>query len=67
MTDKILTVKEVADYLQISKAKIYMLISRNQIPHIKILRNVRVRESDLLQWLDKQTVKCGVDSSFRKV
>ncbi len=57
MTDKIMTVKEVAAYLQISRAKIYMLISRNQIPHIKILRNVRVRESDLVKWLEKQTVK----------
>lgn len=57
MNDKILTIPEVSAYLKISKAKIYMMIQRKEIPHIKIARNVRVRESDLVKWLEKQTVK----------
>lgn len=54
--ETILTVPEVARYLKISKAKIYYLISKKRIPHIRLGRNVRVRESDLERWLVKQTV-----------
>ena len=50
-----MTVPDVAEYLKISKAKIYVLIKRKQIPHIKIGRNVRIKESELMKWLDKQT------------
>jgi excisionase family DNA binding protein len=53
--DKILTVDEVAEILKVSKAKIYLLAQRRKIPHIKLDRNIRIRESDLLKWLDKQT------------
>ncbi len=53
LTDRILTVPQVAVYLQISKSKIYYLISRRQIPHIRLGRNVRIRESDLTRWLER--------------
>ena len=39
--DLILTVPEVANYLKISKSKIYYLVSIKEIPHLKIGRNVR--------------------------
>ena len=52
--DQILTVPEVARYLKISKSKIYYMVSKKQIPHIRIGRNVRVRETDLMRFLDKQ-------------
>ena len=55
--DEILTIPQVAKYLQISKAKIYYLVQRKQIPHIKIGRNVRIKVIDLNKWLDKQDVK----------
>jgi excisionase family DNA binding protein len=66
MNDRIMTVGEVAEYLKISKAKIYLLITRNEIPHIKIQRNVRIKESDLIRWLEQQTVSCGFDKGFKK-
>jgi excisionase family DNA binding protein len=53
--DKILTVSEVAEMLKMSKAKIYILANKKQIPHIKLGRNIRIWESELLKWLDKQT------------
>ena len=59
--DPILTVKDVAKYLRISKAKIYYLIQRKQMPHIKIGKNVRIRYSDLLQWIDELAYK-GIQS-----
>jgi excisionase family DNA binding protein len=51
-TDRIFTIPEVAIYLKISKSKIYYLVQREEIPHVRIGRNVRIRESDLVKWLD---------------
>ena len=53
--DPIYTVPEVAAYLKISKAKIYYLVQREAIPHIRIGRNVRIRETDLKKWVEKHT------------
>ena len=51
--EAILTIPEVARYLKISKSKIYYLVQRREIPHVKIGRNVRIKENDLAKWLDK--------------
>ncbi len=51
--ETILTIPEVARYLKISKSKIYYLVQRGEIPYIRIGRNVRIKESDLMKWLDK--------------
>lgn len=53
--DKVFTIPEVAAYLKISKSKIYYLVSQKQIPHLRVGKNVRIRESDLLKWLELQT------------
>lgn len=55
LEDPILTIPEVARYLKMSKSKIYRLLSKNEIPHIKIGRNVRIRQTDLRIWVEKQT------------
>jgi len=62
--DKVFTIPEVAAYLKISKSKIYYLVSQKQIPHLKVGRNVRIRESDLQKWLEPQTEK--VPTNFQK-
>ena len=57
--DQILTIPEVAKYLKISKSKIYYLVAKKRIPHVKIGRNVRIRESDLQKWMNSQIVEIG--------
>ena len=57
MDDKILTIPEVAEILKISKAKLYALVAKNEIPHIRLDRNVRIWEKDLVRWLEKQTIQ----------
>lgn len=52
--ETIMTVPQVAEYLQISKSKIYLMIKRGEMPHIRIGKNVRVLESDLKEWLEAQ-------------
>ena len=51
--EAIMTIPEVARYLKISKSKIYYLVQRREIPHVKIGRNVRIKESELTKWLDR--------------
>lgn len=57
MIEKLLTPPQVAEILQISKAKVYLMIQRGEIPYVRLERNVRVRESDLLKWLEAKTVR----------
>ena len=57
MNDQILTIPEVAAYLKVSKSKIYYLVQRNEIPYIRLGRNVRILESDLAAWLQMQKSK----------
>jgi excisionase family DNA binding protein len=53
--EKLLTPAEVAALLKISKAKVYLLAQKKKIPHIKLDRNIRFHESELVKWLEKQT------------
>ena len=55
--DAIMTIPEVASYLKMSKSKIYYLVSRKKIPHLRLGRNVRIRQSDLKNWLNQQIEK----------
>jgi excisionase family DNA binding protein len=56
MDDKIYTIPEVASYLKMSRSKVYSLVQTRKIPHIKINRNVRIRETDLKKWIEKNVV-----------
>jgi len=53
--EDILTIPEVAAYLKMSKAKIYNMVRRGEIPHIKVGKNVRVRQADLQDWLHQHS------------
>ena len=66
--DKIMTIPQVAEYLQVSKAKVYLMIQHGELPYIRLNRNVRIRESDLLKWLEKKTYRQDkLDSLFDRV
>jgi len=57
MNDIVYTIPEVADYLKISKSKIYYLAKRGEIPSFRIGRNIRILESELVIWLQRQRAK----------
>ncbi len=52
--ESILTVSETAAYLKLSKSKVYLMVQRKEIPHIKMGKSVRIRTSDLINWIEKQ-------------
>ncbi len=53
MTEPLYTIPEVAQYLKLSKSKVYYLVQRGYLPHVRIGKNLRIREQQLQDWLEK--------------
>jgi excisionase family DNA binding protein len=56
MSDTLLTAAEVAEQLRVSTMTVYRLIRRGELPAVRVGRNYRVRERDLVAFLDAQVV-----------
>ena len=54
--DRLLTVQEVCELLQVKRTYIYWLTYQRKIPHIKIQGILRFRQSAIDEWLDSQEV-----------
>jgi excisionase family DNA binding protein len=59
--DKILTIKEVAEYLRIVEKTVYRLASERKIPGFKVGGSWRFRKSEIDEWIDKQSKKSKKD------
>lgn len=51
----LLTVKELAQMLNLSERTIHKFIHEDYIPHIKLGHSVRFRQRDIEVWLAKRT------------
>ena len=51
----LLTIEEAARYLRLSRAKVYSMAARGEVPSVKMGRSVRVRRDRLDAWLDAQS------------
>jgi excisionase family DNA binding protein len=49
--ERLLDIEELCRILGVKKATIYAWIYQHKIPHIKLNRLVRFRESEILDWL----------------
>lgn len=56
---EILTIKQVAGYLQVTDRTIYRLAATNRIPAFKVGGSWRFRRVDLDQWIASHTTKTG--------
>ncbi len=54
MSDEIMTVREVADFLKVTERTIYRLAAENQIPSFKVGGSWRFRRTDLAKWMSEQ-------------
>ncbi|TLS37036.1 helix-turn-helix domain-containing protein [Pseudalkalibacillus caeni] len=54
MEREILTISQVADYLQISEMTTYKLVQEGKIPGFKVGRHWRVKKADLAEFIEKQ-------------
>jgi len=54
MIAKWLTIEQVADYLQVSKEKVYKLCQRGKMPAYKLGGQWRFDRNEIDQWLRRQ-------------
>ncbi|MFC4560087.1 helix-turn-helix domain-containing protein [Virgibacillus kekensis] len=53
MTREIMTIAQVAEYLQLSEMTTYKLVQENKIPGFKIGRHWRVKREDLDELIER--------------
>lgn len=54
---KLLKVKQVCEALSLSLPTIYRLLESGELPYLKFGRSRRVKEEDVLAYLERSTVK----------
>jgi len=54
---ELLTIEEVSLRFKLSRGAIYQMISRREIPFIKMGRRIRFVNDDLILWLGRQKVE----------
>ncbi len=54
MSDEILTLKEVADYLKLAEKTAYRLAAEGTLPGFKVGGSWRFKKEDILQWIEEQ-------------
>jgi excisionase family DNA binding protein len=54
MSDDIMTVREVAEFLKVTERTIYRLAAESQIPSFKVGGSWRFRRADLVKWMSEQ-------------
>lgn len=55
MTDQILTVKEVADYLKVNERTVYRMATAGKIPAFKVGASWRFKEAEIERWIEGQS------------
>ncbi len=51
--ERLLLADEVAEILRVKKFRVYELVRSNQIPYVKMGRQIRFSESALRDWISK--------------
>jgi len=54
---EVMTVKQLADYLQMDEHTVYKLARSGQIPSIKIAGQWRFKKDVIDKWIDEQSLK----------
>jgi excisionase family DNA binding protein len=57
MTDQIMTLKEVAEYLKLTEKTAYRLAAEKKLPGFKVGGSWRFKTVDLEVWIEKQKDK----------
>ena len=64
MTDEILTLKEVAEYLKLAEKTAYRLAAEGKLPGFKVGGSWRFKREDVLSWIETQKM---VGNQERKI
>jgi len=61
--EKLLTLPQLAEYLQLGKSTVYKMVQKGEIPGIKIANQWRFEKSDIDKWLQSQRGKWKVSDN----
>ena len=53
----LMTIEEVAEFLSVKKSTIYAFVHQGVLPHFKVGRLTRFRQSDIDGWLEARKVE----------
>jgi excisionase family DNA binding protein len=56
-TERLMTLEEISDYLQISIHTLYKMAQQDRIPAFKITNKWRFRKSEIDSWIEKNRKK----------
>ena len=59
LTARFATVGEVARQLRVSNMTVYRLVKSGELPAVRVGRGYRIRESDVLRYLEKRYMDAG--------
>lgn len=62
---KVLTLKEVSDYLRVNRVTIYRMLKRGEIPAFRVAGNWRFNIEDLGHWIERES-RAGEPKGSRK-
>lgn len=65
MSDPILTIKDVADYLKVNERTIYRLAASSELPGFKVGNSWRFKQSELGQYIAAQHNRAGVSEAMK--
>ena len=56
-TERLMTLEEISDYLQISIHTLYKMAQQDRIPAFKVTNKWRFRKSEIDSWIEKNRKK----------
>ncbi|WP_346350988.1 helix-turn-helix domain-containing protein [Oceanimonas sp. AH20CE76] len=65
MSDPILTIKEVADYLKVNERTIYRLAASGELPGFKVGNSWRFKQSELEQYIAAQHNRASTTEAMK--
>lgn len=66
MTDEILTLKEVAEYLKLAEKTAYRLAADGKLPGFKVGGSWRFKREDVHSWIESQKIDQKINSNQSK-
>lgn len=54
MEGKVITLKEVAEFLKVHERTVYRLAAKGEIPAFKVANSWRFRREDIERWIDQK-------------
>lgn len=54
MTDQILTVKQVAEYLKVNERTVYRMATAGKLPAFKVGASWRFKQAEIERWIEEQ-------------